>query len=333
MIGKISTGKSFGGCIHYCLNDKEQVSMQEEVMIGRAEVLLYNQCYGSEKEVISQFNEVRKLNPNLASPVLHVTLSLSPGENLPKGKLMELCEDCAKEIGFEKNQYIAIYHKDTNHQHLHIVANRVGFDRKTVSDSRSYEKVAKYCRKMEQKFQLKEVLSPRKYLSEKERMIPRQDIRKEHLKQDIQLALKATKNYPQFEAKMTAMGYQVLKGRGISFTDDKKVKIKGSEVGFPLMKIEKIFALKQEQEKQQITQPQTTIEHQLPPKEAYERFMLQKRQQQSTNLAQEVVKNLAKEINSLIDGLMKPEQPVEQQVPALLMKKKKDKRRQQGMHL
>lgn len=331
MIGKISTGKSFGGCIHYCLNDKEQVSMQEEVMTGRAEVLMYNQCYGDEKEVISQFNEVRKLNPNLAKPVLHVTLSLSPGETLPKGKLMEMCEDCAKDMGFEKNQYIAIYHKDTSHQHLHIVANRVSFDRKTVSDSRSYEKVAKYCRKMEQKFQLKEVLSPRKYLSEKERLIPRQDMRKEQLKKDIQQALKTTKNYPHFEAKMTAMGYQVLKGRGISFTDSKKVKIKGSEVGFPLMKIEKIFALKQEQEKQQTTQAQT--EKQLPPKEAYDRFMLQKRQQQSANLTQEAGKSLAKEINSLIDGLMKPEQPVEQQVPALLMKKKKDKKRQQGMHL
>jgi hypothetical protein len=333
MIGKVSIGKSFGGCIHYCMNDKEQVEMHEAVMVGRAEVLMYSQCYGTEKEVISQFNEVRRLNPNLAKPVLHVTLSLSPGESLPKGKLMELGEDCAKDMGFENNQYIAIYHKDTSHQHLHIVANRVGFDRKTVSDSRSYEKVAKYCRKMEQKFQLKEVLSPRKYLSEKERLIPRQDIRKEQLKKDIQQALKTTQDYPQFEAKMTAMGYQVLKGRGISFIDDKKVKIKGSEVGFPLMKIEKIFALKQEQEKQQIAQPQAHTEKQLPLKEAYERFMLQKRQQQSMNIAQEAGKNLAKEINSLIDGLMKPEQPVEQQVPALLMKKKKDKKRQQGMHL
>jgi sulfur transfer complex TusBCD TusB component (DsrH family) len=45
---------------------------------------------------------------------------------------------------------------------------------------------------------------------------------------------------------MEDLGYQVLKGRGISFIDDKKVKIKGSEVGFSLMKIEKILALKQD---------------------------------------------------------------------------------------
>ena len=280
MIGKIIIGKSFGGCISYCLNDKQQKPDGELVMENRAEVLLYNQCYGNEKEIITQFNDVRKRNTNLASPVLHITLSLAPGENLPKNKLMEMCEDCAKDMGFEKNQFIAIHHKDTNHQHLHIVANRVGFDRKTVSDRNNYQKIAQYCRKMEQKFALKEVLSPRKFLSEKERLIPRQDRRKEQLKKDIQQVLKTTKNYPtQFVAKMTAMGYLVLKGRGISFTDQKQVKIKGSEVGFSLAKIEKIFALKQEQEKQQILNPSFNIGQQLSPKEFYQKHLSEKQQQ------------------------------------------------------
>lgn len=39
---------------------------------------------------------------------------------------------------------------------------------------------------------------------------------------------------------MKALGYETLKIRGIAFIDEKKVKIKGSEVGFSLMKIEKI---------------------------------------------------------------------------------------------
>ena len=333
MIGKIIIGKCFGGCIRYCLNDKEQLATGEVVMENRAEVLLYNQCYGNEKELTSQFNDVRRLNPNLASPVLHITLSLAPGESLPKNKLMEMCADCAKDIGFDKNQDIAIHHKDTNHQHLHIVANRVGFDRKTVSDRNNYQKIAQYCRKMEQKFALKEVLSPRKFLSGKERLIPRLDSRKEQLKKDIQQVLKTTKNYPQFEAKMTALGYQILKVRGIIFTDQKKVKIKGSEVGFSLAKIEKIFALKQEQEKQQTTMQQLNIGKQLSQKEAYQNYLFEKQQQQSVSLLQATGKSLEKEINSLIEGLMKPEQELDQQMPSLLMKKKKDKNKQQRRHL
>ncbi len=132
MIGKITIGKSFKGCLLYCLNDKLQDQKQEQVMKDRAEILLFNQCYGNQKELIQQFNEVRQLNPKLSKPVLHITLSLVSGEELPKDKLAEICQDCAKDLGFENNQYVAIHHKDTSHQHLHIVANRIGFDKRTV---------------------------------------------------------------------------------------------------------------------------------------------------------------------------------------------------------
>lgn len=47
MIGKITTGKSFRGCIAYCLNDKIQQQNQEQ-MKDRADVLLYNKCFGKQ---------------------------------------------------------------------------------------------------------------------------------------------------------------------------------------------------------------------------------------------------------------------------------------------
>jgi hypothetical protein len=181
MIGKITVGKSFRGCLLYCLTDKRQDQSQQEVMKNRAELLMFNKCGGNQKELIQQFNEVRHLNPKLAKPVLHITLSLAPGEQLPKDKLMEMCEQCATEMGFENNQYVAVHHLDTNHQHIHIVANRVGFDKRTVSDSNNYQKIAKYCRQMELKYELKQVLNPKLYLSQKERLIPRHDSRKERL--------------------------------------------------------------------------------------------------------------------------------------------------------
>lgn len=165
MIGKITIGKSFRGCLFYCLNDKRTDQKLEAGQKGRAEILLFNQCYGSQQELIRQFNEVRNLNPKLGKPVLHITLSLSPGEQLAKDKLIEMCQDCARDMGFENNQYVAIVHNDTKHQHLHIVANRIGFDKRTVSDGQNYQKIAKYCRNMEQKFGLRQILSPKRFLS------------------------------------------------------------------------------------------------------------------------------------------------------------------------
>ena len=86
MIGKIMIGKSFRGCLLYCLNNK-RVDLNNLITKDRAEVLLFNQCFGNQKQLIQQFNEVRKLNPRLSKPVLHITLSLAPGERLSKDKL------------------------------------------------------------------------------------------------------------------------------------------------------------------------------------------------------------------------------------------------------
>lgn len=243
MIGKIMIGKSFRGCLLYCLNDKQQKG-EQAVMKDRAEVLLYNKCYGSDKDLIQQFHEVRLLNQKVTKPVLHITLSLAPGEQLGKDKLMEIVESCAKDLGFQNNQYIAVGHRDTGLQHLHIVANRIGFDGRTAPDSNSYKKMALFCRKMELKYDLKPVLSPRRYLSGEQRQLPRQDERKEQLKEHIKQSLITSKAYSQFEEKMKALGYQVLKGRGISFLDNKGVKTKGSEVGYSLMRIEKTLVHK-----------------------------------------------------------------------------------------
>ncbi len=86
MIGKVIIGTSFKGCLMYCLNDKFQKPELETVMKDRAEVLLFNKCFGDQKELVQLFNEVRWLNPKLSKPVMHITLSLAPGENLSKDK-------------------------------------------------------------------------------------------------------------------------------------------------------------------------------------------------------------------------------------------------------
>jgi hypothetical protein len=331
MIGKITIGKSFKGCLLYCLNDKLPNQNIGDVMKDRAEVLLFNQCYGNQKELIQQFNEVRQLNSKLSKPVLHITLSLSPGEQLSKDKLMELCRECATDMGFENNQYVAIHHKDTNHQHLHIVANRIGFDKRTVSDSQNFQKIAAYCRRMELKFNLTPVLSPRRFLPKEQRQIPRQDARKEQLKKNIQQALQQVNNYQQFEQKMKALSYEVLKARGISFIDDKKVKIKGSEVGFSLMKIEKILALNKESEsKEAIKEFQQEVLQKQQDKDIQQPFsatpkLLFKKQETVPKM------EFKKQMAELIDNLIKPENISEQFIPGLLKKRRVKKRRRPNL--
>jgi hypothetical protein len=148
-------------------------------------------------------------------------------------------------MGFHNNQFLAVEHSDTAHQHLHIVTNRIGFDGRTLSDSNSYKRIAEFCRQTEIKYGLKQVLSPTRFLPKELRQIPRNDSRKQKLKTDIIDALFKAKNYSQFESLVKSKGYRIERGRGITFLDQKGVRIKGSEVGYSLSKIERILSLGQ----------------------------------------------------------------------------------------
>lgn len=257
MIGKVSKGGSFAGCIGYCLEDKIKLTEEMKVQLAqvdhlqhknRAEVLEYNQCFGNKNELAAQFRDVAKLSKRVEKPVLHLSLRLAAGENLSLDQWTDIGRQAAKDVGIADHQYICVLHKDTKEQHIHIVANRVGFDGKVASDSNSYKRMADLCRRLEKDYNLQQVLSPRAFLSAEERLLPRQDERKKQLKENIRRTLKEVRQFPDFQKKMEDLGYQVIKGRGICFIDDKNVKTKGSEVGFPLAKIEKILTLKQELE-------------------------------------------------------------------------------------
>ncbi len=254
MIGKITKGCSFRGCISYVLEDKKHLSPEEILELAsaglsfqnRAEVIAYNQCFGEKPELIADFNEVRRLNDRAEKPVLHISLRLADGENLRKDQWMDASALCAHKLGFSDHQYLAVLHKDSKGQHIHIVANRVGFDGKLLSDAHDFRKIAELSRQLELRFGLQKVLSPRKFLQESQRKLPRLDQRKTQLQKDIRNVLQQSENYTSFERGMQKRGYQVIKGRGIRFVDKRKVSIKGSEVGFSFSRIERILALKRQ---------------------------------------------------------------------------------------
>ncbi|NJO24497.1 MAG: relaxase/mobilization nuclease domain-containing protein [Bacteroidia bacterium] len=341
MIGKMTTGTSFYHCISYCLEDKKNLSEEQKIQLSqkdnlqhkdRAEVLFYNKCFGNARELASQFKEVRKLSSRVEKPVLHISLTLAPGEKLSKDQFTDIGRACAEEFKIDQNQYICILHKDKREQHIHIVANRVGYDGRAISLSNNYLRMANLCRKLELKHNLQQVLSPRIFLPKEQRLIPRQDARKEKLRNDIRQTLKGSLSYSDFEQKMKALGYQVLKGRGISFIDDKKVKIKGSEVDFSLMKIEKILTLNQQIKEQKLV---LKTNDDLLPKQRQEkdnnsllpRKIPKIRQARDKGFGNSLLNDLEKERNNLLYDVMKPEGQGDSINPELLKESRRHKKR------
>jgi signal recognition particle subunit SEC65 len=252
MIGKTGTGKSFRGCLNYLFEGRLQQTkaMQlQEMEKKQAEVIAYNQCFGDKRQLIRDFIEVSKLNPNVSKPVFHLAISFAHGDadKLNPQDKVDMAEKLAGEFKFQHNQYVVIEHSDREHQHIHVVANRIGYDGKTASDSNSYKRMAEYCRKMELEYKLTKVLSPNKFLKPEQRVSQekRLDNRKETLKQHLFQAIKQCKDVPTVKKYMEKQGYTVELGRGIAFTDAQHVRFKGSQVGYALLDIEK--KLKQEQ--------------------------------------------------------------------------------------
>jgi hypothetical protein len=264
MIGKVTIGASFYHCISYCLEDKrklsdeqkEQLSLQEGLQYkGRAEILEYNRCFGDKRELTEQFRDVGKLSRRVEKPVMHLSIRAAPGDQLTTEQWREIGRAAAKEFGLDDHQFICVLHKDTRQPHIHVVGNRVGYDGKVASDSNSYARIAALCRRLEKEYDLKQVLSPRRFLSPKERQIPRQDQRKEQLKADIKQALQGARTYQDFEKRMQNKGYLVDKGRGIAIMDNKKVRTKGSEVGYSLQTIEQVLAQNEQKKRLSSSQP------------------------------------------------------------------------------
>lgn len=84
------------------------------------------------QEMIREFDSVEAMrrmsidSDKQIKPVFHAMLSLRPGESLTSSQWRSAVQKYMTDLGFnETNQYIAVMHQDKDHQHVHIVANRI----------------------------------------------------------------------------------------------------------------------------------------------------------------------------------------------------------------
>jgi len=257
MIGRVNTSSSFRESLNYCIQDKRQSNAQEIVFKDRAEILYYHQCHGKMPTLNRQFQEVADYRKNICKPVMTISLGMPPGEQLPKSKLVELAKECAEHMDFAEKQYVVILHKDVAHQHVHIVANRIGYDGSVTSDSFKYKRINEYCRAAEVRHELTRTLSPMRYRSPEERLVQRQNDRLDRLKDNIRQALLQSKDLDEFKRRMEERDYTVYHSeRGVAFMMDKYVVFRGYEAGYPYKKIQSILSQdlthRQEAERQRL---------------------------------------------------------------------------------
>lgn len=232
MIAKQIKGKGFRGVVAY---------NQKKVRQGEAILLETNLAGRSVNLLSKEFNSIAKLRPNLSKCVYHVSLNLPSSENIADVVFAELAQEYLLGMGFDDNQYLIYRHFDCDHHHIHIVANRVRFDGKVVSDSQDFKRSERVVRQLEIEYGLEQLLSSAigNAIAHKP---DGPQLSSTQLKQKIKIAIKATYQenmgvshfmdslehkgiYCKFNQSRTT-GYI----SGISFYSD-CVLVKGSQLG------------------------------------------------------------------------------------------------------
>jgi hypothetical protein len=172
MIGKVaSIGTSFLGTLEYCYYatrpkrslDRSQVRGElvyfQHLPVSTTQKL--RQGKGSEEiflnldKMAEQMQRTANLNRRTEKPVWHQAFSFPVGEKVSTETMAEICQLFAQRFGMENNQLVAFRHADKDHDHFHIIANRIGLEGKNTAKTRfNYLEMGRFCREMEQQYEL-----------------------------------------------------------------------------------------------------------------------------------------------------------------------------------
>lgn len=231
MIAKMVKGRGFRGALEYDLK--------------KGYVIDSNMAGKTPRELAAEFGEIRKLRPNLGKAVLHVSLSAAPGEKLTDEQWREIGQRYLRGMGFTDNQFIITRHTDTEHEHIHILANRITHSGEVVSDGQDYKRQETIMREIERDYGLQRVAPS----IEAERKAPTkgeieqalrtgQPSTRQQLQQLCDAAAKGCGSFTEYVERLEAVGVEVIptvqqggaKLSGIQYRLD-GVVMKGSDLG------------------------------------------------------------------------------------------------------
>ncbi len=225
MIGKVMTGRSFGGVVRYNLQKEDAV-----LLSARG---IRTDSIGS---ITDDFNLQRKINKELGKAVGHIVLSwsLHDKDKLTPEVMVERAKEYMQLIDIKNTQYLIVQHNDKQHPHLHIIYNRVSDNGKTISDRFQKQLNSKVAKEM--------TLQYGYYLAENKNEVNRGQLKgadslKYELYDTISKQVKYERNWGQLEARLKEKGitiiYKYRSGsdeiQGISFSKD-GIQFKGSQL-------------------------------------------------------------------------------------------------------
>ena len=236
MIGNITKGNGFYGCVAYVLGKKD------------AQLINSNMASTTPTGLAWEFRKFAQLNQRVEKPVLHISLSPAPDDRiLDEWELCQITQDLLEGLELSNNQFILVQHNDAEYDgkirpHVHLVINRVSVSGKCNDDYLDYYRTEKILRQIEKTYNL--IPQPSSWEVEKKKAYPKHVEKAagklnivEKLQNAIALAASDKPEMPVFVARLLKDNIQVNckftrtgKLKGISYCMDGEA-FKGGDLG------------------------------------------------------------------------------------------------------
>ena len=223
MMGDLKKRASFARVVNYVNNpkkarliDSKDVRLDDNATIARS----------------MQGQADDKPGRKLTNPVYHISLDFAheDASKLTDAMMVEIAREYMRRMGITNTQYIVSRHTDTEHQHLHIVANRVDNDGNTISDSNDKARNVKICKALTREYGL--------HFSKGKMNVKRDRLRgKDKVKYQIYDAVKAA--LPRCNSWSDLCDRLAKQGIGVHFKYDRS---KGKILGVSFTKNELSFS-------------------------------------------------------------------------------------------
>ncbi len=208
----------------------------------------------------NDFEMSRQQLPDKKKAVFHGILSFYPGEQLTNDALAQIGREYLEKLGITNTQYVITKHTDTNHLHLHIIANLVNNRGKAIRDNWIGLRGKKAAQQLTQKYQLVPAIEKKIALTNLQALNHEETARYE-IFQAIEAVLLRCKTLPALEKELMKKGIDVqykYKGdthqlQGISFKKG-LYAFKGSSIDrkYSVSGLQKTMQQQITQEQQQI---------------------------------------------------------------------------------
>jgi len=240
VIAKVTRGRGFMGLQSYLLtgkngDDKDRVSW----ISGR------NLASSDPELAAAQMRDTAAESIKVKKPVYHLSLNLAPEERLGREALLQVVERTLRDIGLEEHEALIVAHRDTMHQHVHVMVNRVHPKLLRAWDNKhDYARLERSLRRQELELGLRQVPGRHSALPDQDRYTGVQlssgDRRGstltgerpfgEHVREVARRDLQESRSWKELHTRLADYGLHLEKrGRGLVVTDGRR-RVKASFV-------------------------------------------------------------------------------------------------------